>query len=49
MDFRLRDRRLYGDGHAELVDDGKIENTFVYHNGDGAFLKAKRETSSTAC
>ena len=38
-----------GDGHAELVDDGSIEITFAYHNGDEAFLKAKRDTSSTAC
>lgn len=36
-----------GDGHAELLDDGTIE--FAYHNGDEAVLKAKRETSSTAC
>lgn len=38
-----------GDGHAELLDDGFIEITFAYHNGDEAILKAKRETSSTAC
>ncbi|WP_287068571.1 hypothetical protein [Mesorhizobium sp.] len=38
-----------GDGHAELLDDGSIEITFVYHNGDEAILKAKRDTSSTAC
>lgn len=38
-----------GDGHAELLDDGAIEITFAYHNGDEAVLKAKRETSSTAC
>jgi hypothetical protein len=38
-----------GDGHAELLDDGTIEITFAYHNGDEAVLKAKRETSSTAC
>jgi len=37
-----------GDGHAELLDDGTIEITFAYHNGDEAILKAKRETSSTA-
>lgn len=38
-----------GDGHAELLDDGSIEITFAYHNGDEAILKAKRDTSSTAC
>lgn len=38
-----------GDGHAELLDDGSIEITFAYHNGDEAILKAKPHTSSTAC
>ncbi|NRP73337.1 hypothetical protein ILFOPFJJ_04236 [Ensifer psoraleae] len=38
-----------GDGHAELLDDGTIEIIFAYHNGDEAILKAKPETSSTAC
>ncbi|AUX78929.1 hypothetical protein [Sinorhizobium fredii] len=38
-----------GDGHAELLNDGTIEITFAYHNGDEAILKAKPETSSTAC
>jgi hypothetical protein len=38
-----------GDGHAELLDDGSIEITFAYHNGDEAILKAKRDDSSTAC
>ena len=38
-----------GDGHAELLDSGSIEITFAYHNGDEAILKAKRDTSSTAC
>jgi hypothetical protein len=38
-----------GDGTAELLDDGSIEIEFAYRNGDGAVLKAKRETSSTAC
>jgi len=37
-----------GDGSAELFDDGSIEITFAYHNGDKATLKAKRNTSSTA-
>ena len=38
-----------GEGSAELLDDGSIEITFAYHNGDEAILKAKRDTSSTAC
>lgn len=38
-----------GDGSAELLDDGSIEITFTYHNGDEAILKANRDTSSTAC
>jgi hypothetical protein len=38
-----------GDGHAELLDDGSIEITFAFHNGDEAILRAKREISSTAC
>lgn len=38
-----------GDGHAELLDDGSIEITFAYHNGDQAILKAMPDTSSTAC
>jgi hypothetical protein len=40
---------VFGDGHAELLDDSTIEITFAYRNGDEAVLKAKRETSSTAC
>ena len=38
-----------GDGSAELLHDGSIEIEFAYHNGDEAVLKAKRDTSSTAC
>jgi hypothetical protein len=38
-----------GDGSAELLDDGSIEITFAYHNGDEAILKAKRDPSSAAC
>jgi hypothetical protein len=38
-----------GDGSAELLDDGSIEITFAYHNGDEATLKANRDPSSTAC
>lgn len=38
-----------GDGSAELLEDGLIEITFTFQNGDEAILKAKRDTSSTAC
>jgi hypothetical protein len=38
-----------GDGSDELLDDGSIEIEFAYRNGDEAVLKAKRNTSSTAC
>jgi hypothetical protein len=38
-----------GDGSAELLDDDTIEIEFAYRNGDEAVLKAKRDTSSTAC
>ncbi|GGC93885.1 hypothetical protein [Chelatococcus reniformis] len=38
-----------GDGFPKQLDDGSIEITFAYHNGDEAILKAKRITSSTAC
>ena len=41
--------QVEGDGTAELLDDGTIEIEFAYDNGDDAILKAKRETSSTAC
>lgn len=37
-----------GDGSAKLLDDGTIEITFAYHNGDQAILKAKRPNSSKA-
>lgn len=40
---------VYGEGSAELNDDGSISVEFAYHNGDEAVLKAKRDTSSTAC
>jgi hypothetical protein len=30
-----------GEGSAELMDDGSIEITFEYHNGDEAVLKGK--------
>jgi hypothetical protein len=38
-----------GDGSAELLDDGTLEIQFTYNNGDEAVLRAKRDTSSTAC
>ena len=38
-----------GSGSAELLDDGTLEIEFAYHLGDEAVLKAKRDTSSTAC
>ena len=38
-----------GDGDAELLNDGSIEVTFAYHNGDEAILIAIRATSSTPC
>lgn len=38
-----------GDCNAELFDDGTLGITFVYDSGDEAILKAKRDTSSTAC
>ena len=41
--------QVEGEGTAELLDDGTIEIEFAYHNGDEAVLKAKRDTSSTAC
>ena len=40
---------ISGDGHAELLDEGTIKIVFAYHNRDEAFLKAQKETSSTAC
>lgn len=38
-----------GSDSTELLDDGTLEIEFAYHLGDEAVLKAKRETSSTAC
>jgi hypothetical protein len=34
---------------VHFVSKSSIEIEFAYHNGDQAVLKAKRETSSTAC
>lgn len=39
---------ITGDGSAERLDDGVIEISCTYHNGDKASLKAKRAPSSTA-
>jgi hypothetical protein len=33
----------------QVLGDGSIEIEFAYRNGDEAVLKAKRDTSSTAC
>jgi hypothetical protein len=41
--------QVEGEGSAELLDDNSIEIKISYDNGDEAILKAKRETSSTAC
>jgi hypothetical protein len=41
--------QVEGEETAELLQDGTIEIEFAYHNGDEAILKAKRDTSSTAC
>jgi hypothetical protein len=30
-----------GDGSAELLDDGLVEITFAYHNGDEAILSVR--------
>jgi len=38
-----------GEGSAELLENGSIEIEFAYHDGDEAVLKAKPDTSSTAC
>ena len=40
---------VLGDGYAELLDDGPIEITSAYQNGDEVIPNAKQETSSTAC
>jgi hypothetical protein len=41
--------QVEGDGDAEFLDEGTIQIEFSYRNGDEAVLKAKRESSSTAC
>ncbi len=47
---RLRGRRRSrGRRNRELLDDGTLEIEFEYRNGDEAVLKAKPDTSSTAC
>ena len=53
IDFRWygsdKGDQVEGEGSAEWLDDGTLEIEFSYDNGDEAVLKAKRETSSTAC
>ncbi|ESX81694.1 hypothetical protein [Mesorhizobium sp. LSHC412B00] len=34
--------KVTGDASAGLLDDGSIEVTFAYHNGDEAILRAKQ-------
>jgi hypothetical protein len=41
--------QVEGEGDAEFLDEGTIQIEFSYRNGDEAVLKAKRESSSTAC
>lgn len=40
---------VWGDGSAELLDDGSLEIEFNRVDGDEAILTAVRETSSAAC
>lgn len=40
---------IWGDGSAELQDDGNLEIEFNQADGDEAILIAVRETSSPAC
>jgi len=35
---------VFGDGHAELLEDGAIEITDAYYNGDEAVPGAKQDT-----
>lgn len=53
IDFRWQGAdegdEVAGEGSAELLDNGTLEIEFSYDNGDEAVLKAKKETSSTAC
>ncbi|MGX5806043.1 Tn3 family transposase [Bradyrhizobium sp. Arg314] len=37
-----------GDGSAELLDDGSIDITFAYHNGDEASLPVAEQPSGRA-
>jgi hypothetical protein len=48
-ELRKEGDEVEGEGTAELLDDGTLEIEFAYHDGDEAVLKAKRDTSSTAC
>jgi hypothetical protein len=40
---------VFGEGNAELLEDGSIEIEFEYDSGDEAVLKATRDGFSTAC
>lgn len=40
---------MSGSGNAELLDNGKLEIEFTYHNGDQATLYAKPAPFSAAC
>lgn len=40
---------VFGDGYAQLLDDGSLEIEFTYQSGDEAILRARRATSSTPC
>ena len=44
-----RTDEMSGDGSAELLEDGSIKITFTHQNGGEPILRAKRDTSSTAC
>ncbi len=43
------DNEVWGDGNAEIADDGTLEIEIHFGNGDEPTLIAKRETSSAAC
>mgnify|MGYP006285779709 CR=1 FL=1 len=40
---------LWGDGNAEIADDGTLEIELHFVGGDAPTLTAQRETSSAAC
>ena len=39
----------FGDGWAEIQDDGAIEGEIAFHRGDASSFRAVRLSSSTAC